>query len=96
MNFSEAAKKVQTLSERPDDKTLLKLYGLYKQAVFGDCNIPQPWAIQVEARAKWDAWNSHLGKSKQQAEQEYVKLVEKLLKRDVDKLLKELGPNALK
>lgn len=96
MKFIEAAEKVKTLSERPDDDTLLKLYGLYKQATIGNCTAQAPWMINFEARSKWDAWKSHAGKPKQQAEQEYVKLVEKLLKKDVDKLLKELGPNALK
>lgn len=91
MKFSEAIEKVKTLSERPDNETLLKLYGLYKQATVGNCNISQPWAVQVEARAKWEAWNSHYNKSKQTAENEYVQLVETLLKRDINKLLKELN-----
>ena len=29
------------------------------QATEGDIASSQPWAVQVEARAKWDAWNSH-------------------------------------
>ena len=85
MNFSEAVEKIKTLSQRPDDNTLLKLYGLYKQATIGNCNIAQPWAVQVEARAKWDAWNTHYGKSQQTAENEYIQLVKRLLKKDVDK-----------
>jgi diazepam-binding inhibitor (GABA receptor modulating acyl-CoA-binding protein) len=91
MKFTEATQKVKTLSEKPDDGTLLKLYGLYKQATVGDCCTPQPWAIQMEARAKWEAWNSHMNKSKNVAENEYVQLVEKLLNKDVQKLLKELN-----
>lgn len=90
MKFTEAAEKVKTLSERPDDNTLLKLYGLYKQATIGNCNISQPWAVQIEARAKWEAWSSHFGKCKQIAENEYIQLVERLLKKDVEKLVKEL------
>lgn len=96
MRFLEAAEKVKTLSERPDNKTLLKLYGLYKQATIGNCNTPQPWSIQIEARAKWDAWNSHFGKSKETAENEYIRLVEELLKKDVEKLIKELQYNNIK
>lgn len=91
MKFTEATQKVKTLSERPDNDTLLKLYGLYKQATIGNCNIPQPWAIQMEARSKWNAWNSHMNKTKNVAENEYVQLVEGLLKKDVEKLLKELN-----
>ena len=33
-----------------------ELYGLYKQATIGDNTTPQPWAIQLDARAKWDSW----------------------------------------
>ncbi len=38
----------------------------------GEINIAQPWSIQVEARAKWDAWKAQSGKSQDQAEQEYI------------------------
>lgn len=40
---------------------LLVLYGLYKQATVGDVNISQPWKVQVEARAKYDAWEKNKG-----------------------------------
>ena len=30
------------------------------------------------ARAKWDAWNAHKGKSKDQAMQDYIDLIESL------------------
>lgn len=90
MKFVEAAEKVKTLSEKPDDNTLLKLYGLYKQVVCGNCKTAQPWAIQITERAKWDAWNSHKGKSKEIAEKLYIKLVEELLQKDINKLIAEL------
>ncbi len=35
--------------------------GIYINAMtttIGDINTEQPWAYQVKARAKWDAWNS--------------------------------------
>ena len=82
MDFETAAQKVKTLNTRPDDYTLGRLYGLYKQATVGDCNIPQPWAVQLEARAKWDAWNSQKGKSSDKAKKEYVRLVERLLEKN--------------
>lgn len=53
----------------------LKFYSLYKQATVGDCNIAQPWAVQLEARAKWDAWNELKGMSKEEAMQKYIDLV---------------------
>ena len=35
----------------------------------------QPWAVQVEARAKWDAWNSVKGMSKEDAKHRYIDLL---------------------
>ena len=37
----------------------------------------QPWAVQVEARAKWDAWNSRKGMTKDAAMAAYVAAVAK-------------------
>eukprot|EP01061_Rhynchopus_euleeides_P006017 TRINITY_DN150_c0_g1_i1.p3 TRINITY_DN150_c0_g1~~TRINITY_DN150_c0_g1_i1.p3 ORF type:complete len:104 (+),score=42.27 TRINITY_DN150_c0_g1_i1:85-396(+) len=53
----------------------LKFYGLYKQATIGDVQGDQPWAVQVEARAKWDAWAAQKGKSKEAAMAAYVAAV---------------------
>jgi diazepam-binding inhibitor (GABA receptor modulator, acyl-CoA-binding protein) len=80
MSFEESTKVVRTLTRKPDNAALLKLYGLYKQATIGDVNTGQPWSVQVEARAKWDAWNSNKGKPKPNAEKEYILTVQLLLK----------------
>mmetsp|Transcript_62653 Transcript_62653/g.149455 ORF Transcript_62653/g.149455 Transcript_62653/m.149455 type:complete len:95 (-) Transcript_62653:110-394(-) len=50
----------------------LALYGLYKQAKEGDNTASAPWAVQLEAKAKWDAWTKHKGKSKEDAMTEYI------------------------
>lgn len=55
----------------PQDRKLL-MYALYKQATVGDVEGSQPWAVQLEARAKWDAWNAVKGKSKEDAMAEYA------------------------
>jgi len=52
----------------------LNFYKYYKQATIGDCNTPQPWAVQLEARAKWEAWNSVKGTSKEDAMLSYCEL----------------------
>ncbi len=57
----------------------LSLYGLYKQGTTGDNTTGQPWAVQLEARAKWDAWTANKGKSQDAAQSEYVELVKSLL-----------------
>jgi len=54
----------------------LAFYGLYKQATVGDNNESQPWAVQLEARAKWEAWNSHKGMSQTDAKKAYVKILD--------------------
>eukprot|EP00796_Vickermania_ingenoplastis_P011188 gene11188-7765_t len=49
----------------------LHFYALFKQATEGDVKGSQPWAVQIEARSKWDAWNKLKGKSAEDAKKEY-------------------------
>lgn len=35
----------------------------------------QPYRVQVESRAKWDAWNSVKGLSKEDAMKKYIELM---------------------
>ena len=56
----------------------LKLYGLFKQATTGDNDKSQPWKVQFEARAKWEAHESHKGKTKEAAMGEYAALFDEL------------------
>ena len=76
--FEKAAEEVMALPKRPDDKTLLKLYGLYKQAAEGNIKGKRPGFADVKGRAKYDAWSRFRGKSPEWAMAEYVKLVEQL------------------
>ena len=46
------------------------------QATEGDVKGSQPWAAQFEKRAKYDAWASVKGMSKEEAMQNYVELME--------------------
>jgi len=77
--FQAAAERAKNLSAKPSDAILLQLYGLYKQATTGDIDIPQPWSIQIEAKAKWTAWNAHKGESRESARTAYVALVQSLV-----------------
>ena len=76
--FEKAAADSKTLSQKPSNDTMLQLYSLYKQATAGDVNGEPPEGFDFIAKAKYDAWASIKGKSKQEAMQEYVSLVEKL------------------
>jgi diazepam-binding inhibitor (GABA receptor modulator, acyl-CoA-binding protein) len=76
--FQQAVADSKSLPEKPDNRTLLELYALYKQASSGDAAGERPGVSDFVARAKWDAWNAIAGKSKDAAMQEYVDLVESL------------------
>ena len=78
IEFDKAAVDVMELPSRPDDKTLLRLYGLYKQATEGSIKGKRPGFTDVKGRAKYDAWSRLRGKSAEWAMEEYVKLVAEL------------------
>ncbi len=77
--FGQAMVNSKTLSKKPDNETLLKLYSLYKQAAEGDVNIDKPSnPFDIVAGAKFNAWENQKGKSSEAAMQEYVDLVNQL------------------
>lgn len=76
--FDAAVAATKTLEERPDNQTLLSLYGLYKQATKGDASGTRPGFTDFVARAKYDAWASRQGISADAAMQAYIDLFGKL------------------
>ncbi len=76
--FEEAVKNSKKLSERPSNDVLLKIYSLYKQATEGDVNGERPGGFDFKAIAKYNAWESLKGKSKQDCMNEYILLIESL------------------
>lgn len=76
--FDAAVAASKQLSEKPDNATLLKIYSLYKQATEGDVEGKRPGMLDMVGRAKFDAWDKLKGKSKDDAMQEYVDLIESL------------------
>ena len=76
--FEQAVADSKQLPEKPDNAMLLQLYALFKQASSGDADGKRPGFGDLIGRAKWDAWNAIAGKSKDDAMQEYVDLVESL------------------
>jgi len=77
-DFDAAVANSKNLSERPDNATLLKIYGLYKQATQGDNAENKPGFGDMVGRAKWDAWNGMKGTSSDDAMQQYVDLIKSL------------------
>ncbi|MDP3671937.1 MAG: acyl-CoA-binding protein [Telluria sp.] len=76
--FDQALADSKNLPERPDNMTLLKIYALYKQASGGDAQGERPGFTEMVARAKFDAWDSLKGTSRQDAMQQYIDLIEDL------------------
>ncbi len=77
--FEKAVADSKSLSERPDNQTLLQLYSLYKQGTEGDVNTDPPAnPFDFVNKAKYEAWNALKGKTKEAAMQEYIDLVQKL------------------
>lgn len=76
--FEAAVAGSRKLSERPDNRTLLKIYGLYKQATEGDVTGSKPGMSDLVGRAKWDAWNLLKGNSQDDAKRQYIELIRSL------------------
>ena len=77
--FEQAAQDVQTLPERPDNDTLLRLYALYKQGSDGDVSGPKPGFFDFVGTAKYEAWGKLKGMPQDEAKTKYVDLVRKLV-----------------
>jgi len=76
--FMQAVSESKELKDRPSNDTLLQLYSFYKQATEGDANGEAPGMFDFVAKAKYDAWSSLKGKTKEVAMQDYINLVGKL------------------
>jgi len=77
--FELAVTDSKKLAVRPDNETMLQLYSLFKQATHGDQDTEPPSnPFDFVAKAKFQAWSSLKGKTKEDAMKEYISLVEKL------------------
>jgi len=77
--FEAAVANSKTLSEKPGNETLLRIYALYKQATIGDNTDEAPTnPFDFVAKAKYNAWEELKGTSKENASEQYIKLIEKL------------------
>lgn len=77
--FTTAVANSKTLSEKPDNETLLQLYSLYKQATEGDNTETGPSnPFDFVAKFKHEAWEKLNGMTKETAMEQYADLVEKL------------------
>ena len=77
-DFNTAIIKSKELTKRPSNEELLDLYALFKQATESDVSGERPGGFDFKAIAKFDAWASKKGMSKENAMQDYIQLVSKL------------------
>ena len=76
--FEAASQRSLQMTTKPGNMVLLQLYALYKQGTDGDAGPDRPGGFDFKAIAKYDAWNSLRGTSKDGARQQYVELVNEL------------------
>jgi acyl-CoA-binding protein len=72
-DFNTAVTKSKDFTKRPSNEELLDLYAFFKQATEGDASGDRPGGFDFKAIAKFDAWASKKGITK-----DYVNLVSKL------------------
>ncbi len=77
-DFNAAVIRSKELTKRPSNEELLDLYALFKQATEGDISGDRPGGFDFKAIAKYDAWASRKGVTKEQAMRDYIGLVTKL------------------
>jgi len=76
--FESAAEAAKKLEQRPDDRTMLQLYALYKQGSAGDVTGDKPGFFDFVGAAKYEAWEKLRGTSREDAQSHYIDLVRKL------------------
>ncbi len=77
--FEKAITDSKSLTEKPSNEILLKLYSLYKQSTDADVNGEAPSnPFDFVNKAKYEAWSALKGMAPEEAMQQYVDLVKKL------------------
>jgi acyl-CoA-binding protein len=78
--FVKCAKFVRESDEQQHSiETKLSVYGLYKQAVFGDCKNNLPVGRDSQDKLKHESWCKRAGMSREDAESRYVALIDELV-----------------
>jgi len=57
---------------------MVELYGLFKQSIKGDVDIPQPPMYDLVAKIKWNAWKSRQGLDSRTSMKMYIKKVKEI------------------
>lgn len=73
--FQICVRKINNIKKEIVYDDFIIIYGLYKQSLFGDNNVNKPYWFFFHNMNKWNSWKKHLGKSKNDAKQKYVNIV---------------------
>ncbi|KAF3432792.1 hypothetical protein FNV43_RR23894 [Rhamnella rubrinervis] len=76
--FVAAAAADRLSPQKVSSDVQLQLYGLYKIATEGPCSTPQPSALKMAARAKWQAWQKLGAMPPEAAMEKYIDIVTEL------------------
>jgi acyl-CoA-binding protein len=72
------------------EKIVCKMYGIYKQAVVGDCNVKNTFDILTLANKKWVQWNSRMGMTKDDSKRRFITYCA-----EIDPMLIDIMPNEI-
>ena len=81
-DFQEAIRAIKNSNLKLSNEELSKLYGLYKQSLFGDNTSPEPGFLNFKDKQKWKAWNEYKGRPTDMAKIAYTNFVKNLLRHD--------------
>jgi acyl-CoA-binding protein len=73
-NIAIAKFRENVNSEQLTDNIKLDAYKYYKQGIQGKCNISKPSIFNIKESAKWNAWNSIIDMSQEEAVEKYIAL----------------------
>lgn len=79
IRFKKAFEKISSTDKKFPPDIMLKLYAYYKQATAGD-NFTFSADFDTRSGFKFNAWMQLKGMSEDQAKEEYINLVNNLLK----------------
>jgi acyl-CoA-binding protein len=77
--FAQAQENIKTLSNKPNDDTMLELYSLFKQGSDGDVTGDRPGFFDFVGGAKFYAREKLKGMSNDDAMQKYIEKVNSLI-----------------
>lgn len=74
-DFQAAVAQSQQLTQRPSNEELLELYALFKQGTEGDVSGERPGGFDFKGIAKYTAWETKKGMTREVAQAQYIELM---------------------